>query len=568
MPIEFRPLKSRCLSSRLQRLPSSAPSAGRLSRRWWSYQGLFFDEFADDSSWIRETAQVRLPPLEGVSRVILSGRYQPHRDVAGVERGFPRLRVRVDGGFQTVVEAPGDDGGPWRVEIPLPPTTAARGGAVTLQLLDVGWTNTLAWAGRVTGWSNLQRFRAQNRNRQLRIQRLETTHGELIYDFGNRHSPISPTFARKHAQVGLNVVGFLTADLGVGESSRCMVRAAEAAHLPVALIDLKLNVKNRRGDLTYAARLQENASYPVSVFHLDPPAARDIDHHHGHAFRARTYNVGYWAWELPEFPDAWVPYCDYFDEIWCPSDFVREAVALAAPVPVLTMPHAIAFERPQGSVAELRARFKLPVDRLLYLFLYDLNSYTTRKNPEAVVAAFHAAGLDPRKTALVIKTHSTKGNEAELARLQASVADLPNVHIIDETLSRADLYALEAACDVFVSLHRSEGFGLAVAECMYLGKPVISTDWSATAEYVTRENGCPVRAHLIQLEQSVGPYAKGQWWAEPDVQHAAEWMQRLAQEPTLRERLGSAARRTIEERFSPAAIGARYRRRLEAISMR
>jgi glycosyltransferase involved in cell wall biosynthesis len=539
-------------------------------RRWWGYQGIFFDEFASDSAWIRETGTVRLPPLDDLPRVILEGEFRPHPSARGAEAKYPSLDCSVDGRLVGTVPPPPRDATTrtWRIELPLPPTTKDRGAVLSLRLRGVAFTNLLAWAGRITGFAGWQRFRAQNKNRQLRIRRLTTATGEVIYDFGNRHSPCSPTFARKRAKIGLNVVGFLTADLGVGESARCMVRAADADGLPTALVDLKLNVKNRRGDLTYESRLQENASHPVSVFHLDPPASRDIEYHHGRYFRASTYNVGYWAWELPEFPDAWLPYCEYFDEIWCPSDFVREAIAMQAPIPVLTMPHAIAFPRPAENAATLRARFGLPTNRLLYLFLYDLNSYSERKNPAAVVAAFRAAGLDPQQATLVIKTHSTAGNEADLAALRATVADLPSVVVISETLSRPDLYRLEAACDIFVSLHRSEGFGLAIAECMYLGKPVISTDWSATAEYVNVNNGCPVRAQLITLDRNIGPYARGQTWANPDIAHAAEWMRRLANDATLRAQLGAAARHTIETRFAPAGIGARYRRRLEAIALR
>jgi glycosyltransferase involved in cell wall biosynthesis len=121
-------------------------------------------------------------------------------------------------------------------------------------------------------------------------------------------------------------------------------------------------------------------------------------------------------------------------------------------------------------------------------------------------------------------------------------------------------------CDCFVSLHRSEGFGLAIAESMYLGKPVIATDWSASAEFLNATNGCPVRAETVVLDRNHGPYAKGQTWAAPDVAHAAEWMQRLHADRALGVRLGAAGRATIERDFSPAAIGARYRRRLEAIA--
>lgn len=509
--------------------------------------------------------RINLPPLESCRAVVLHAEYRTHPAARGRETPLPSLTCAVPGQPAQLIR-PGHT--PWSVTLPLPADAATRPATVTLRLGGVGFTNLLAWLGRVTGFGPWQRFRAQNKNRQLRLLRLTTADGEVIYDFSNRHAPYAPAFARRHARLGLNIVGFLSADLGIGESARAMVRAADAARLPTSLIELKLNVKTSRSDRTYGDRLQEDPAQPVSVFHLDPPAARDIDHHHGKAFRAGRYNIGYWAWELPEFPDAWVNYCEYFDEIWCPSDFVREAVAMQSPVPVLTMPHAIEVTPPAAPMNELRARFGLPTDRLLFLFLYDLNSYSPRKNPTAVIEAFRRSGLAEEGAALVIKTHGAKGNETDLAALRAAVADLPGTHFIAETLSRADLTALEAACDVFVSLHRSEGFGLAVAECMALGKPVIATDWSATAEFLDATNGCPVPAPLVELQTNVGPYAKGQRWAEPDLAAAATAMRRLAGDPALRTQLGEAARRTIAERFAPAVVGARYRRRLEAIAMR
>jgi len=168
---------------------------------------------------------------------------------------------------------------------------------------------------------------------------------------------------------------------------------------------------------------------------------------------------------------------------------------------------------------------------------------------------------------LVVKVHNFAGNEADFAALEAELRQLPGAILLTATLSRADLYALEAACDCLLSLHRSEGFGLAVAECMHLGKPVISTDWSATAEFVTPANGCPVPARLVTLEATHGPYARGGTWADPDVAVAAAHLRRLAGDQDLAAQLGAAARTTIAERFAPSVIGARYRRRLEALAL-
>ncbi len=537
------------------------PAGGAYSRRFTDYAGIFFDEFAEDSAWIRETGTIHLPPLNEVKELLLRGEYRPHPNAQGLETGAPGLEVFVNdrpaGSLANL--APG----PWELRLALP---VADRVTVTLRLHGTSATNALAWLGRVSGLGPLQRFRAQNKNRQLRLKSLATGAGEIIYDFSRRHAPYSSEYARSHARLGMNIVGFLTADLGVGESARCMVRAVDAAGIYSALVPLKLNCKNRLGDQTYAARLRDDNPHDVNVIHVDPPASRDVDHHHGKKFREGKYNIAYFAWELPEFPDAWVPAFDYFDEVWTPSDFVTAALALKSPVPVLTMPHSISFARPTESTATLRARLGLPLDQFLFLTLFDLNSYAERKNPRAVIAAFRQSGLAGRGAALVLKVQNVAGNEADFAALQESVRDLPGTVLLTGTLSRADIYALEAACDCFVSLHRSEGFGLAVAEAMYLGKPVISTDWSATAEFVTLDNGCPVRAPLVTLERNHGPYAKGSTWANPDPAHAAEHMRRLFADRALCASLGAAARATIGARFSPAAIGARYRRRLEAIS--
>lgn len=545
----------------------SASSDGVFVRHSTRHVGFVFDEFDLESAWIREKAELHFPPLAELKELTIRGHLRRHPDAAGSRDKLPSLDVFL-GNAKVGAIAPAQEG-PWTFTCKVPFDLAERGFVLRLALKGVAVTNTLAWAGRVfENWrlaARLQRFRPQHRNRQLRIGSVSAD-GETVYDFSNRHSPYSPVFARKHARLGLNIVGFLSAELGVGESARCMIRAADAAFIPAAPIALKLPCKARQGDNSFTPFLQERNPHAVNVFHLDAPAVADIDHHHGREFRAGKYNVGYWAWELPEFPDAWVPYFDYMDEIWCPSEFVRAAIADKSPLPVITMPHAISFQRPVESKKQLRERFGLPADQFLFLFLYDLHSYSERKNPRGALNAFKLSGLAGSGAGIVIKVHGINGNETELEALRAEIAQIPGAILIDRSLSRSDLYALEAACDCFVSLHRSEGFGLAVAECMYLGKPVIATDWSATTEFLNETNGCPVRATLVTLQKTHGPYAKGQTWADPEVEHAADWMKKLHANPELAARLGAAAQKTIEQQFSPQVIGARYRRRLEAIA--
>jgi hypothetical protein len=264
--------------------PASSTTSSSSTWRPASFSGLFFDTFAADSAWIRETATLDLPPSQGVERLVLRGEFRPHPDARGLEVGAPSLDCRLDG--VRVARLSDLRPGKFEIELPVSARAANRGLRITLQLGGAGLTNFLAWAGRITGLGSLQRFRAQNKNRQLRIATLSTGDGELIADFALRLAPFSLAFARRHTRYEFNLVGFLTADLGVGESARCMARAADAAGITTALVPLKLHCKNRLGDQTYAARLTDENPYRFNVVHIDAPSSHDIDHLHCMAFRA------------------------------------------------------------------------------------------------------------------------------------------------------------------------------------------------------------------------------------------------------------------------------------------
>ncbi|HEY4302418.1 MAG TPA: glycosyltransferase family 4 protein [Candidatus Didemnitutus sp.] len=525
------------------------------------FTGLFHDDSRPESYWIREVAHLQLPPLEEARTITVMGEVLAADPADAAAHGTVGLMVRIHG--RTVFSRPDLPLGPFKIEFATGANPAAPArSTLTIRLLGVGASNFKAWLGRTTGLPGLQIWRRQSRNRRLRIAAVQCE-GEVVFDFSNRSSPWQAAFARRFLKIGMNLAGFFRADLGIGESARCAARAAEAAGIPLSLIDLKLPCRNPLGDSSFIPRLQTNNPHPVNVFHVDAPAMQDIDHHHGAGFRRGKYNVGYWAWELPEFPDAWITHARTCDEVWAPSRFAVEAIAEKVPVPVLVMPHAISFARPTG---DHRAKFGLPSDRFLFLFIYDLNSYSERKNPGAVIEAFRLSGLAGANASLVIKVHNVPGNQADFERLRSVAATLPGTVLITQTLTRSEIYELEAACNCFVSLHRSEGFGLAIAESMYLGKPVIATRWSAPAEYLDDHVGCPVNARLVTLERSHGPYSKGQTWAEPDREHAAWWMRRVVENPAQARELGAAGRVRIETNFAPGVIGARYRRRLEAIA--
>src|ERR1035437_7092517 len=147
--------------------PPSILSGADFTWRFSHYAGLYFDEFDPGSAWIRESAELRLPPSEHAQTLFLRGEIRPHPAAHGLESAAPGLVCRVDGvragGLRNL--APG----PFEIRLTVPPKPAGHESRITLCLTGVRLTNFLAWIGRLTGVGSLQRFRRQRKNRQLRL---------------------------------------------------------------------------------------------------------------------------------------------------------------------------------------------------------------------------------------------------------------------------------------------------------------------------------------------------------------------------------------------------------------
>lgn len=361
---------------------------------------------------------------------------------------------------------------------------------------------------------------------------------------------------------GFNLVGYLAAELGVGEAARSMAQAAKAADIPYSIEDVGYQSNNRQSDRSaWAAAVDRQFDLQVIYVNADQ-TPRTLTHLTSLNHAAPAYRIGYWHWEQPRLPDAYLSSFDGLDEVWVPTAFVHEAVAAISPLPVFKVPHAISFTV-EGQWS--RASFGIPAGQFAVLVMYDFQSYRYRKNPEAAVAAFKLAAQSRKDACLVIKTINAAQYKDDYAALKESVAALPSVLLIDEFYSREQLYGLEANCDCMISLHRAEGFGLGPAEMMYLGKPVIATGWSGNMEFMTPMNSFPVNYELRPLAKPVGVYVAGLDWAEPDIEHAASCLVQLLDNPAHCSEVGLRAQHTMRTRFSPQVIGQQYKERFTLI---
>lgn len=361
---------------------------------------------------------------------------------------------------------------------------------------------------------------------------------------------------------GVNIAGHAMSEKGVGESLRANVRALTAAGVPHVVIDFP-DYGSANTDRTLLGFLDHNP-HPINLIHVNADGIPAFVSAAGTKFLRGKYNIASWAWELPELPPVFHGSFAYLDEVWALSSYCCEAVANASPLPVVKMPCSL----PAGGLVTSgvgRGHFGLPEGAVIFLFMFDVHSILARKNPSGVIRAFKQAFGTEDDVRLVLKlVHGDRTMRTTLA----DEAQDSRILVIDQVLERAELNSLIEVCDCYVSLHRSEGFGMTMSESMALGKPVIATGYSGNMDFMTPCNSFLVGYDLVELERDYGPYPRGSLWADPDLDHASRLMRLVYEDREQAHRVGQRAARDIWRYLSPEAVGARMARRLKLIADR
>jgi len=278
------------------------------------------------------------------------------------------------------------------------------------------------------------------------------------------------------------------------------------------------------------------------------------------------YNIVVPFWELPRYPAEWARQLERFDEVWAASDYIRQSVATAIDLPVIHMP--LPTEITLDSFFS-RRHFGIPEDSYAFLCFFDCRSYIMRKNPQAAVECFHRvlAARPFVRTCLVVKVHGVEFAQPEMQDFLASLHGLHERTImLESTMTETEVHNLIRCCDALISLHRSEGYGLVLAEAMYLGLPVIGTGHSGNLDFMTPDNSIMIGHRLVPVPCGAYPHAEDQYWADPDLDEATARMIELIDDPAAGRALGARGSRSIRTGFSYRAAGLRYANRLAEIA--
>jgi glycosyltransferase involved in cell wall biosynthesis len=354
---------------------------------------------------------------------------------------------------------------------------------------------------------------------------------------------------------GLCLIGYLRSEIGLGQAARNLAYACDAQRLPVSFRHVPL--PGRENDGEFAARCIAVSDRRANLLVTGLPSIMDLTHEIGPG----RINILYPFWELSRVPDAWLDTARRFDEIWAPSSFIAHAFPadFDRPVRLVHQPMRMSAFLPDDGHEQGTLRF--------YTYL-DFDSFGVRKNPKAAVRAFRVAfPAAQRDVRLIVKVRGGQysGDAGMRKWLGETAAHDPRIEIVDKTLDRPEMDALMQSCDVFISLHRSEGFGFGAAEALAAGKAVVATDYAGTTDFVNSDTGYPVAYDLVPLKKGDYPGWEGQVWAEPKLDAAVAALRSIYDDRVTARDRGRRGQALLREEFAPAVVGARVRELLQGL---
>lgn len=355
---------------------------------------------------------------------------------------------------------------------------------------------------------------------------------------------------RAHAEgAGVNIFAYARGEFGLAEGARLYAKALLAEGYPVAIHNIDIDIPHGMGDFSLDPHIGGETPYETNLIFVNPDYLNQAMASIGPERLANRHTIACWFWELEKFPDEWLPALHQVDEVMVSTRFIRNAVAKVTDKPVWSVPLPVSQSPDSGLV---RGDFGLEENDFVFLNSFDFNSFLARKNPGAAIEAFRRAFADNRSDVkLLIKSSNGHRHPEKLRALLSAASADRRIIVRDEVIDRSDLGALQRCADAYISLHRAEGFGLGLAECMRLGKPVIATAWSGNMDFMTSDNSCLVDYELVAVGEGEYLHHHGQRWAEPNVDHAAGLMRRLAEDPAFAAKIGDQAILDVRTKLSP-----------------
>lgn len=346
---------------------------------------------------------------------------------------------------------------------------------------------------------------------------------------------------------------------GYGRAARGYVHALHAAGIKVSVVDLMKHDRQVRDELVESA-VGRGTNGDFHLFHGIPPQWARL------AFPLRNA-IGMTVWETDRMPAQWRTALSHVVELWLPCDFNVSVFQRDLRTPIFKLPHVVDARHWNGEVVPHETALAIdPGD----FVVYSVFEWQERKGPADVLAVYLEAFRDVRDTVLLIKTNpgAAKAAEQALAAARTRVRSDARVTIRAEAWCDAQLEALRRRGDVYLSMHRGEGWCYPLFDAASHGTPVVATAFGGPLDYLTADTAQLVRYDLVPVRQSYLYYHPTMRWAQPDLPGAVAALRHIYGNRTEARGRAAIAAEHIKRTYSPEAVGAAARHQLAQLLRR
>ena len=348
--------------------------------------------------------------------------------------------------------------------------------------------------------------------------------------------------------INLAYYGWVFDASGYGNAARGYLHALHRAGINLSVVDLAGRPR-QVSDPLVESLVGRKLDADFHLFHGIPPQWSR------HAFPLRNV-IAMTVWETETMPSHWRPALNHALEVWLPSEFNSAVFTRALDRPVFKLPH-VSMPAPTASAPTADAIPEWGIRKDDFVF-YSIFEWQDRKGPREMIEAFLRAFPSEPNAVLVLKSNSGAAGAAQatLGEVRHRVNSAARVEVRCEGWSEPQIASLHERGNCYVSLHRGEGWNLPLFDATSQGKPVIATGYSGPMEYLDATAHLLVRHQLGPVRQRYAYYLPSMRWAEPDLAHAAELMQRVLSERDEAARRATVYAKHLRTTFSLERIGA------------
>jgi glycosyltransferase involved in cell wall biosynthesis len=335
------------------------------------------------------------------------------------------------------------------------------------------------------------------------------------------------------------ILGLFCRRVGIGRNAELLAKELEAEGALVTKIDVT-NILHLRPNRTchdaIGIDILNAVQFDLIIVHLNPPEFSFVRLKLAHSATRSSTLVGFLAWELERVPASWRESIACCNQVWVPSVFVAHSIERSFPEAQAKVrvrePRVELDKLPIRTTAgrcAARNRLGLGDHTFVVLTSFSVRSTLARKNPVAAIQAFRKSmGSVDTPAELLVRCLDADASPNALLPLQQAAASDPRIHLVRIGRERSEIEDAYLAADMYISLHRSEGFGLNLAEALALGLPVLATRWGLSQSITEHPNFIAVPSTLVPVidPQHIYDQVPGACWAEADVEFAAAELRR------------------------------------------